>query len=191
MRLLASLPLLLVLCIGCRHKGPPEYQGKPLRYWEAQAASDSADRRRAAAEALGAIGPQGLPALVILRSDTDPHVWPTASLALRKMGRTAVPKLKELTYSPDAKLRAGAGKTLIEILVDMRGEGVPELIELLKGSDPGVRLAAAKAFARIDGEAPKAAVPAIREALQDEDPTVRRAAYLTLQVLTSRRPRAK
>ena len=96
MRLLPSILLLLLFCLGCGHKARPDrYQGKPLRYWESQADSENFDSRRAAAKALGEIGPNGVPTLLILSQDQDSRVRASATLAMLSMGKRAVPQLIE------------------------------------------------------------------------------------------------
>ena len=136
MKLLPFILPLLILCLGCRHKGQPEYQREPLHYWEAKAASKEPDQRRTAAEALGNIGPTGLPALAKLLRDNDHLVRAAANLAVIGMGWTAVPELKKLMSDPDKDLRAAATDALTNLLVNMGPAGVPQLIELLKHPQP-------------------------------------------------------
>ncbi len=187
MRLLVSILVLVVLCFGCRRSGESEYQGKTLRQWEKEAASEDAAKRCEAAKALGKIGPQGLAGLMPLLRDPNGHVRAMASLAMADMGPKAVPQLKELIHDPDPKVRESAAKALIQSLVNMRREGVRQLIELLDDKDPVVRLEAAKSFPRA-GMAGKAAIPALKAMLEkEENKAVRDAAGLTLRIIESKR----
>lgn len=67
------------------HKVEPEYHGKPLRYWLAESKSESAASRRAAAEALGNMGPAGLPALREMLRDQDMGVKLAAATAMKRI----------------------------------------------------------------------------------------------------------
>jgi len=62
-----------------------QYEGKTLRDWEAESKSDSPAARRAAALALGNLGPAAIPALTELLQDKDPDVGLAAALALKKI----------------------------------------------------------------------------------------------------------
>jgi HEAT repeat protein len=178
-----SMLCLLSFCLGCGPKGPPQYGGKTLRYWETQAAGDSYEARRVAAKALGEIGPRGLPALARLLADPDHRVQAAANLAVAGMRQKAVTPLKEMLGDPDPKVRAGAAKALMQILVDTgRKDAVPQLIQFLRHPDPNVRASAAKALLQTGPEA-KAAIPALKEALQDENPGVRHVVNSTLKIV--------
>jgi HEAT repeat protein len=183
MKRLSVILLFLLLCLGCRHQGPPEYRGKTLSQWEAQAAGKDAAQRREAAESLGKIGLTGLPALVKLLHDGDHNVMAAANLAVIDMGSMALPELKELVHDRDKNVQANALKALMTILMNMRQKGVTELIELLKDSDPIVRANAAKTLAAMGMDA-NVAVPDLKELLHDGNPGVQRAAYQSLQIIT-------
>ena len=151
-------------------KKRPEYDGKPLRHWVAQAASEDAAKRRAAAEALGKIGPEGVPALLKLLEDKDHRVRSVATLAVTGMGPAAVPKLKDLIHDPDKPTRMAAIKALIQALVDMRARGPRQLIQLLRDPEPDVRFYAARSFTRVDRKAAEKAIPALKELVARHEP---------------------
>jgi hypothetical protein len=67
------------------HKREPEYRGKPLSYWVAESKSRSAASRRAAADALGNVGPAAVGALTELLQDDDMGVRLAAATALKKV----------------------------------------------------------------------------------------------------------
>jgi HEAT repeat protein len=183
---LTILLLFAVFCFGCAQKPKtPTYEGKPVRYWEIQAASKEAAKRRVAAQALGKLGPVGLPALMKLQEDTDHRVRAAATLAVKGMGLQAVPKLKKLIHDPNKTIQKGAAKALADALVDMRGgRGVRQLIPLLEDSEPDVRFEAAKAIMRVDRKSAATAIPALKKLLRtDENRSVRQAAGLTLALL--------
>ncbi len=186
MRFLLPILLLSAIVLGCRHRDSTYYKGEPLRHWETLAVSEKPEQRDQAAEALGKIGPPGLAALMPLLQDQNRRVNATANIALRRMGQEAIPKLNELIHDPDAKVRAGARKALVQQLIDMRQRGVPQLIELLKDRDPAVRIEAAKSFPKT-GIAGKAAIPALQKLAEDDDEiAVRQAATVSLRILGSK-----
>jgi hypothetical protein len=149
MRRLSPALLLMLVCFGCGPKPLPDhYQGKPLRHWQAMAASADPVNRRAAGKALGKIGPKGLPAIVVLFQDPDASVRTSAVLALVGMGRTAVPPLIELLRAPDPAVRMGAAKAITFVGASAEEAG-PALQEATGDSDDGVRKAAEAALRRV------------------------------------------
>ena len=180
--------LLLVACLaGCQRtqRHAPEYQGKSLRYWEAKAASGNAPDRIAAAEALGEIGPPGLPGLVKLLTDKDHLVRGAAMLGVAKMGPTAVPGLRKLAHDAKPAVRNAAAKAIAGAMLNLsRKEAVPQLIEMLRDSSPDVRAIAAKTVMIMTPEA-KSAIPALTKvATEDNNTGVRKAAYTALVIIT-------
>jgi hypothetical protein len=67
------------------HRADPDYEGKPLKHWVAESEKDSTEARRAAAQALGNLGPAAIPALNTLLGDKDFGVRLAASAALKKI----------------------------------------------------------------------------------------------------------
>jgi hypothetical protein len=61
------------------------YEGRTLSGWVAESRSDSPAARRAAALALGNLGPAAIPTLTELLQDKDPDVGLAAALALKKI----------------------------------------------------------------------------------------------------------
>jgi HEAT repeat protein len=142
------LPLLLLLLFlfGCGHKSLPNtYQGKSLRYWEAMAASENPELRRNAAKALGEIGPNGVPTILVLFRDHDDRVRASAMLSLLGVGQPAVPHVIPLLYDPDPKVRFGAVKA-IQLLGPEAKEAIPDLKELLHDENRHVRQASGQAL---------------------------------------------
>jgi hypothetical protein len=142
MRLLLTV-LASVLCLGCAPKGEPTYQGKPVKYWETMAESESRSDRIAAATALGEIGPDGLLGITKLFRDRDPHIQALAGIAVGRMGAKAVPRLRELLQSPDEGTRLGAALALRHVGPEAEA-AIPALTDLLKDEKASVRAAAAK-----------------------------------------------
>lgn len=66
------------------HATEPMHEGKTLTDWAAQAKSERAEDRRAAAEALGHLGPPAVPVLTELLRDPDMGVRLAAATALKK-----------------------------------------------------------------------------------------------------------
>jgi HEAT repeat protein len=180
------LPALMVLlaCAGCmRTAQPNRYQGRSLRHWENMALDKDPANRRAAAEALGHIGPKGLPSLLKLRDDRNFRVRTAAMLACDRMGAAAIPELKQLIHDPEPSVRARAMKLLASTLVDQGPRGVPPLIELLSDPEPNVRADAATALAVADRATATRAIPVLKELQRDGHPAVRKSATLTLRTL--------
>ena len=130
--------------------------------------------REAAAEALGKIGPEEVPALIKALGDENSYVRSAAAEALGKIGPEAVPALIRALGDEDSSVRWRAAYTLGEIGPEAK-EAVLALIRALGDEDSSVRWRAARALGKIGPEA-KEAVPALIEALGDKDEQVREAA---------------
>ncbi len=136
--------------------------------------------RRAAADALGQIGPEAkaaVPHLVELLKDSDTDVRRAAAGALGQIGpaaKDAVPHLVDLLKDPVEDVRRAAAYALGQIGAEAKA-AVPHLVELLKDPNCNVRRAAAYALGQIGAEA-KDAVPHLIDLLKDSDTDVRRAA---------------
>lgn len=183
MKLILPILLLAMVSLGCAPERKLEYQGKTLRQWEVEADGKKAIQRRTAAEALGKIGPEGLPTLMKLLDDKNKRVRTTARSAVLHIGGKGVPQLKKLLLSPDKEVKENATKILVQSLVNMRERGVRRLIKLLKNPDPKVRFEAAKAFMRMDQKTARQAKPALKKLLNDKYRSVQSAADLSLKII--------
>ena len=184
MKLFLPILLLVVFFSGCAPERKIEYKGKSLRQWEVEAAGKKAVQRRTAAEALGKIGPEGLPTLMKLLDDKNQRVRTTARLAVLHVGGKGAPELRKLLRAPDENVRENATKTLVQALVNMREKGVRRLTKLLENPDPKVRYEAAKGFMRMDQKTARQAIPALKKLSNDKSQSVRNAADLTLKIIT-------
>jgi HEAT repeat protein len=126
-----------------------------------QLRDESPTVRRAAAYALGRIGPaakDAAPGLAKLLTDPEADVQGAAASALVDIGAAAVPELTKLLKDPEAGVRRFAASILGRIGPAAK-DAAPELAKLLTGPDADVRRAAAVALGRI-GPAAKEAVQA-------------------------------
>ena len=118
------------------HKPEPEYDGRSLSYWLAQSKEKGESSRRAAAHALGQIGPEAkaaVPALMELLKDTDSELRWLAALALGQIGpeaKAAVPALMELLKDEEEKVYREAAEALGKIKSDWSWD-VGRRIELI------------------------------------------------------------
>jgi HEAT repeat protein len=136
------------------------------------------ERRTAAAEALAALGPPAVPALVVALRDPDAGVRAGAAYALGKIGDArAVEPIMALVEDRDPSLRSVAARALGR-LRDSRA--VTALTRALEDGHVNVRLQAAGSLREIGG--PSAVSPLI-EALEDPDARVRLQAALALSTL--------
>src|SRR5262249_17893148 len=139
--------------------------------------------RRAAAEALGLIGPHALAAVpALLRAlegpDADRYV---VSEALARVGPGALPRLLDSLADANPDVRSGAAQA--------RGGGgrgphpaVPRLVATLRARAPDVRYWAAEAL----GQVGRAAEPALRAALADAEAGIRVLAAMALWLIDPR-----
>jgi HEAT repeat protein len=110
--------------------------------------------RRAAATALGRIGPAAawaVPALITALGDADMEVRDNAAQALEQIGPAAVPTLITALGNANGRVRWKAAQAL-EQIGPAAVEAVPALITALGDDDVGVRSAAAKALGEVRGE---------------------------------------
>jgi HEAT repeat protein len=142
---------------------------------------DPAALRSAAAQALGAIGPEGgvIPALdAALKGDPASNVRASAARSLGKMGRSAVQTIGTLTAAlndDDPLIRTAAAEALLRI--DPRNtKAIPTLTALLK--NPQSAWAAASALEAL-GPAAKGAVSALIDAAK-ENPGFRSVMFQAL-----------
>jgi HEAT repeat protein len=169
--------------------------------------------RRAAAAALGALGPVAkgaIPALMQALRDPDnsearqrlyelnggswfgptklPGVQELAQEALAKIGRAAVPAVLDELNSQDK----GRQRAAVSIFTGMRSEAegaVPALIERLESEDGQLRCDIVLCLAEI-GPAAKSAVPALTRALTDSSSIVRIVAVWALKQVDPANPEA-
>ena len=86
----------ILVCSSAECWGEPLYEGRPLSAWQSQAKEKDANRRAAAASALGQMGREAADALAELARDKEPNVRRAAVDALRHVGRndqTVIPIL--------------------------------------------------------------------------------------------------
>jgi HEAT repeat protein len=137
--------------------------------------------RRAAIEALEALGDEAVPAahaLVCALGDPDVFVRWGAARTLGRIGpvpRVAVvPALKPLLADPDLDVRLAAAEA-VRSFGPAAAEVVPTLTKMVVTGTPALRLAAMQALEGI-GLPAQAAIPAVAAALQTPDVRVRLAA---------------
>ena len=135
---------------------------------------------RAAAEALGKIGPPAEASasrLIELLKHRNAYVRLNAAYALGAMGPTAKAAVPALTEELKIPEYIPASEAAAEALGKIGVAGRQALIEALKDTEPWLFVVAADALAKIGPDA-KAAVPALIEAVKDNVESVRsRAAY--------------
>ena len=160
--------------------------------------AEEAAQRRAAAEALGQVGPAvvqhtaGVPTLSQALYDKDSGVRAEAARALGQIGDSAAQSSEVLSnlvqlalYDSDSGVRAQAIEALgqLRASVARTPQILDALIAVLRGKDTGVRVQAARTLGHI-GRAvarhPKG-IPALLNALRDEDSSVRARAAEALE----------
>ena len=157
--------------------------------------------RRAAAEALGAMGKEAaaaMPKLAAALQDSDEMVQAAAAEALGAIGgigpgigaHQAVWPLRKALKSPFERVRRAAAGALVAIGKEAPGAVVAELRKALQDFDDKVRAAAAKALGAMGKEAAGAVVPELRKALHDFDDVVRAAAAEALGAMGKEAPGA-
>ena len=135
--------------------------------------NDSEDIRTRAARALGSVGPEAVPFLVIALKDANAEVRGCAAYGFYEMGegaKIAIPELAQALRDSNPEVRRRVAAAFRQI-GPAGSAAVPDLIAALKDSDEDVRQASAYAFEKIGIEA-KAAIPALIDALGDEDPVL-------------------
>ncbi len=120
------------------------YRGKPVAFWAEQ-----------------------------LRQD-DPQARDQASLALGKIGKPAVPALRDALGEPNPAVRLAAARALAKMYRDA-ADALPELIPLLQDPDTSIQAAAARAIGHMDLLG-AAAAPALIPLLSSPDADCRLAA---------------
>jgi len=136
-------------------------------------------KRRAAADALGFIGPSARKALPTLRralEDPDAGVRKRSAYAIGQLGRDARSATEDLTR---ALLDQAVRPWAYEALERMGAEAVPALKKSLRSDTPELRYQAAFALGRLAPEA-EGLEETFREALRAEDAGVRYRAVLAL-----------
>jgi HEAT repeat protein len=144
--------------------------------WVQALRSPQVEKRRAAVEALAALGSDikgVVPGLIVALKDKDAGVQLEATTALVRIGQPAVPALRATLN--DEQARDGALRTLVQC----GPAGVAALTGALKDADEVVRGESARALGGMGTDA-AAAVPALIETLKDPDRSVRREAVHAL-----------
>lgn len=174
----------MVLCgafcclpVGLGLADEPQYQGKPVSDWIAQAKDPDVGRRREAVVVLGNLAPEVdgvLPALIELLKDKgqfmpanrEARICNLAARALSRMGpaaKDAVPGLVALLSDRDCRETAAS---VLGCIGPGARDAVPALAELLH--DKEFRGRAALTLSLI-GPGAEAAVPALVELLKDKE----------------------
>ncbi len=117
-----------------------------------------------------------IPELISALSDANVRIG--ASVALTKLGKTAVPALRESLLSNDADIRLWSAYTLGQIGADAK-PAVGDLAVVLTNPDAAVRTVVAEAMGKM-GPAAASAVPALAKALKDGNVDVRRRSAVSL-----------
>ena len=143
-KLLSIFTLLVPLFLGCGKQ--PEFEGKPLSHWRAQAKDTSPEFRTKAASALGHLG--DVTTLVDLLGDPVPNVRSAAVAALEQIGEAANPAVdKALRTSSDSNVRTAA-----LMIVARKGlPAVPTLSDFAHDDDACVQAAAIAGLGRVAG----------------------------------------
>jgi HEAT repeat protein len=163
---------------------PPAPNPPAIQRWTPLLQSSSVEKRREAAAALLALGPDAQPAaaaLVGALKDKDATVQRTAGRALLEIGPPAGPALTAALLKDNRTLRFAAACVLSQVDPSSPA-GVPVLIDALK--EKPQRIEAAAALVRIGPPA----LPGLTAALTDPNPAVRRDAA---DILRDLGPRAK
>jgi len=124
-------------------------------------------------------------------TDSNQAVRRAAAEALGAMGKAApgavVPELRKALQDSDERVRAAAARALGAMGKEAAG-AVPELWKALKDSASAVTTAAVESLVAVGKEAPEAVVPEVRKAFQDSDERVRAAAALVLGAMGKELP---
>jgi len=173
------LPIVAIFCLalGCDSQPEaliaPRATGDPLAVLTADLKSTDPGRRRGAADALGAMGPQAKPAaedlLAALREDDDDAVRAEAAWALARIGsdeKDLVPFLIDRLGDESEETQGMAIVGLGRIGPDAE-PAVPRLIDLLETGNPLLQRLAAEALGDI-GPRAAAAIPALNVALEGD-----------------------
>ena len=158
-RLLSTLALLLAFIIPL---APVKCHATDIRTHMAALDDPNPKTRVMAARALGLMGAEARPAidkLVLTMGDDNRLVQKEASLALRNIGKTAAPALRQALTNSNPRIREGAALALGKMGA-AADPAIPDLIQLLTDRDYEVKNAAEFALRRI-GEP---AVPFLKEA---------------------------
>jgi len=135
-------------------------------------------------EALGRIGPEALPALLAVSTNTAGVARHRAALTIKSYGTnaySAVPVLIQLLQDPVDSVAIEAAGALGKLNLSA-SNAVPALDTTLRGTNSFRRAAAAYALAEFGPEA-KAAVPQLKQVLADPLPLARNAAKLALGII--------
>jgi HEAT repeat protein len=161
--------------------GPPASAATPLLITRLK----SFRIRLSAGKALGAMGPEAVPALIKALKDEDSVVRGYAARALGEIGpaaKDAIPALARGLRDSGDFILGNVGEQMASALGQIGTAAVPTLTEALKDRDWKVRWTAAFGLhsAGLEG---KAAVPSLLVALQDDHDRVRlEAAYALVEM---------
>jgi HEAT repeat protein len=159
--------------------GPPAgTAAEPLcRYLE----GDDDQLREHAALALGQIGIDALPPLIVQLGSADSRVQTAALNAIGYMGKdagTAVEAVSGLCQAESLPLRLAACSVLVRISADP-SQGLPVLLAAMEHEDGAIRKESVERIGELRDLAVEA-LPALRNCLGDREAAVRAATALTL-----------
>jgi len=144
-----------------------------------------AEVRRAACDAISALGPRGEPALDALTErlvlDDDAHTRDSAAMALGSIGSEALPLLIRLLETDDRELQRRAASSLG--IMTPRPDPVPAaLLKAMSAQDAGVRIEAIAAVWKVTRDGKKVMEPLLRELSAPDRQIRRRASVLLLNL---------
>jgi HEAT repeat protein len=180
---------------GDRPAGDEEilYQGRTVPSWIRDLGDRDQKVQGDAMAALGKLGTDALPALLVALDAKDWVARRNATVVVARLassaGKTGTEALLRQARDPHEAVRGA-----LRSWVSSSPDGVPVLIAALKDESPHARATAARVLGGIVAEGPrrgdegegtpapaaKAAMPALAEALRDPDPAVRLEAARTL-----------
>jgi HEAT repeat protein len=166
-----------------------KFEGKTAAEWITTLEGPNFMDRRAAARALGNMGPAvakvAVPALIKSLRDKDEQVRDWSCWALKTMGaeaKEAVPALVDAMKTDTASnVRWSAANALGQIGPDAKA-AIPALMNALRDDDPWLRWNAAIALSGMGPDA-KVAIPRLVKALYDSEYIVRNGAVTALRDL--------
>lgn len=156
-RCLFLLASIAILSMGCAKKEEVTYQGKPLSAWIKMLNDEDPNRKYAAIQAIGEIGPEAKEAIPILvktireTRNRDKRILFACTNALLGMGKEIVPYMISSLKDDDWQMRRGSAWMLGKLGPNAK-DAIPALTEALNDPSEAVRLKAAESLKKIKGE---------------------------------------